>query len=359
MRAFGHQAYVVSLHSRQGEFDAVERLHADVREVTIPLWEILSADAMANGEPATELEPAIGALSRKIHGASKGLEGFVDCGLLEPSRRMRNGEHPVTWLCRETQNEGTPLTPVVAVDSDADYVEAVKNVRATLGSDLGVRLTISDLGQIADVRNLITDLDIDFSALHLIVDCKSLDSSVAQILPTVLPPLINAVLKMGVWKSVTILSGAIPENYTAFSPGLTLLPRLEWSLWLALVPTGILQRRPTFGDYAIAHAVYSYTPPWMGISSAAKIRYTGLSEYHIFRGRSLKPAKYGKFAQFFTLAAQVANHPVYRGPGYSAGDQRIADCAAQNVGTGNLQTWVEVGVSQHVTFLARTVPLIP
>ena len=322
LRAFGHRTYVVSLHSKQGELDAVGALAADVREVTIPLWEILAADATETGEPTTALEPAIGGLPDKIHQASKGLEGFVDCGLLEPSRRMQNGDHPVLWLCNTTGHKGTPLTPVVAVDSDTDYIDAVKKAQAALGSDVGVRLTIPDLSQITDVSDLVAELGIGFNALHLIVDCKHLVPSVALVFPTVLPPSINSVIALGAWKSVTILSGAIPEDYSAFSPGVTPLPRLEWPLWLALTANGVLSHRPAFGDYGIAHPVYSYTPWWMGASSAAKIRYTGMNDYYIFRGRSLKPAKYGKFSQFHNLAALVVAHPVYRGPSYSSGDQR-------------------------------------
>lgn len=361
MREFGHQTYVASLHSRQGEFDAVEGLADDIRAAAIPLWEILPADETEHGEPTTALDPVISGLPNKIHQASKGLECFLDCALLDPSRRMKNGDHPIRWLCNELYQRGTPVTPAVAIDSDADYLSATRVVHAAHNSDIAIRLTISDLTEIVDITDLIKQLDVGYSSLHLIVDCKNLDAVAAPSLPGRLTSEINGVLALGPWKTLTILSGSIPEDYSAISPGLTLLPRLEWPLWLALVAIGVLTHRPAFGDYAIAHPVYSYVPWWMGASSAAKIRYTGINDYHIFRGHSLKSAKYGKFSQFFGLAAAVVAHPVFRGAAYSVGDKRIADCAAKaaGVGTGNLQTWVEVSVSQHVTFLARTVPTIP
>ena len=326
----------------------------------IPLWEVLASDATENGEPATALEPAIGTLPTKINDAANGLEGFVDCSLLEPTRRMNSGEHPIEWLCRESAAKGTSLTPIVCLDSDTDYVEAAKAAHAALGCDVGVRLTIADLSEISDIRDLITGIGLQHSSLHLVVDCEHLVYSVAQMLPIVLPPLINPVLSIGAWKTVTLLSGAIPEDYSSLPPDqLSLISRSEWPLWNALVTKGVLTRRPAFGDYAVAHAVYRFTPWWMGASSAAKIRYTGLNDYHIFRGRSLKIPKYHKFAQFYNLAAQVVAHAVFRGAQYSAGDACIANCAVHNGGTGNLQTWVFAATNQHVTFVGRLVPTIP
>lgn len=357
MRQFGRQHYVGSLRAKQGEFDAVHSLTADVRERFTPLWELQPADATEDGDdPTADLDPIIDALPERIHNASLGLEGFLDCSLVHPSRRRSGGEHPVAWTCAAAAAAGTVLTPVVSLQSDADYLDAARTTSDDLHCDVAVRLAIPDLAQISEIVALVAALRLGYDTLHLIIDAEHVVESVAQILPTVLPPLVAPILALGPWKTVTLLSGSIPEDYSALGPGLSLLTRLEWPLWVAVGAAGVLTHRPSFGDYGIAHPVYRYMPWWM--RGAAKIRYTGPNDFYIFRGQSLKYPKFGGFNQFRTLAAHLIADSVYRGAAYSSGDKYIDDCAANRVGTGNLQKWVEVGTNQHITYVARMVPTI-
>ena len=358
MHTFDRQHYVGSLRTKQGEFDSISELTADVRVRFTPLWELQPSDATEEGEdPTKALDEVVDELPRKISEASNGLEGFLDCGLVEPGRRHSSGEHPVKWLCEQLKERGTLLTPVVTLQSDEDYVNAASHVHRTIDSDVAIRVVISELAQPSDTAALVNSLGLEYGNLHLIVDCEHLAQSVANLLPTLLPPLIAPILALGRWKTFTLLSGSIPEDYAGFSPGISLIPRLEWPLWIAVGAAGALAQRPSFGDYGIAHPIYRYMPWWM--RGAAKIRYTGLNDYYLFRGQSLKVPRYGGYGQFRQLAAQVIAEPVYRGAAYSAGDKYIDDSANNRVGTGNLQKWVTVGTTQHATYVARMVTTIP
>jgi hypothetical protein len=358
MQSFSHAHYVVSLRTKQGEFDAVERLTSDVKEHLTPLWEIQPTDATEEGDdPAASADSIVNPLPKKIHDASAGLEGFIDSRLLHPARRRSTGEHPLAWICEETAKLGTRLTPVVSLDSDVDCIAAANHVEAALGSDIAVRLGIDELGDLAGIRALVALLSTSFRSSHLIVDCEHIVPSAARLLPMVLPPLVNAILALGPWKTVTILTGSIPADFAGYAGTLHLVPRLEWPLWLSIVPPGTLSHRPAFGDYGISHPEYRFVP-WYARGSA-KIRYTGHDDYHIFIARGLRAARHGGYSQFHALAAQVVAHAVYRGAPYSTGDTYIDDCANTRVGTGNLTTWVMVGTNQHITYLARLVPTIP
>jgi|GEM_PF-5767206 hypothetical protein len=357
MRTFDRQHYVGSLRTKQGEFDSVLELAEDVRSRFTPLWELQPSDATEEGEdPNQPLDDVIAELPEKISVASNGLEGFLDCSLVEPARRHSSGEHPLKWLCEQTAARGTSLTPVVTLQSDTEYLNATSQIHDALNSDAAVRIAIPELAQVTDIAALIKSLGLQYDALHLIVDCEHLAQSVANLLPTLLPPLIAPILALGRWKTFTLLAGSIPEDYAGFAPGVSLIPRLEWTLWIAVGAAIAQAPRPSFGDYGIAHPIYRYMPWWM--RGAAKIRYTGLNDYCLFRGQSLKISRYGGYNQFRQLAAQVIGDQVYRGPGYSAGDKYIDDCANNRVGTGNLQKWVTVGTTQHVTYLSRLVTTI-
>jgi hypothetical protein len=108
MRTFDRQHYVGSLRTKQGEFDSVLELAEDVRSRFTPLWELQPSDATEEGEdPNQPLDDVIAELPEKISVASNGLEGFLDCSLVEPARRHSSGEHPLKWLCEQTAARGT------------------------------------------------------------------------------------------------------------------------------------------------------------------------------------------------------------------------------------------------------------
>lgn len=153
------------------------------------------------------------------------------------------------------------------------------------------------------------------------------------------------------------MGSGFPEDFANAPRGAFVLPRPEWDLWNLLVAPGALGTRPRFGDYAIQHPIYRYVP-WFYTPSAT-IRYTGPTNFHIFRALSVRNPRAGGYGQFRALASMVVADPVYRGPAYSAGDEYIDHCAKGSVGTGNLTTWRYVGTNQHVTFVAQQVPTIP
>jgi hypothetical protein len=132
MRRFDRRHYIASLRTKQGEFDAVFDLTPDVRDHTTVLWELQPSDATEEGEdPSRSLDDVVRGLPEKIAKASGGLEGFLDCGLVEPRRRHSSGTHPVAWICDRAATLGCLLTPVVTLQSDPDYVAAARTSRSS------------------------------------------------------------------------------------------------------------------------------------------------------------------------------------------------------------------------------------
>jgi len=356
--AFKHHHYVASLRTKKGEFDAVKRLPTDVLERFTPLWEAQPTDDTSSGQdPSKPLDEILEKTAMGIHTASNGLKGFVDCRLLHKSRRRSTGNHPIQWLCGRAATLGTILTPVVGLDSDSAYIAAARSAHASTASDIALRLDVADplATSTATVTALVAALGVTYESLHLILDLGYLDSPLS--LPVSLPTRLNRVLALGAWKSVTLMSGAIPETYSRLKPGLVSIGRFEWPVWCGLVAAGVLSRRPAFGDYGLSHAKYKFIPIWA--TGSAKIRYSDLGAYLIFLGRSLKSKHSGGYGQFPVLAAQAAAHPSYRGVSYSAGDKRISDCASRVVKTGNATTWVEASTNLHIAYVARLVPTVP
>ena len=162
---------------------------------------------------------------------------------------------------------------------------------------------------------------------------------------TILQNLLTRVPALNRWRTVTVAGTSYPATVAGIqSP--TLIPRMEWQSYRALLPMlGAGGRIPTFGDYAVAHPDPVELDMRL-IKPFAKMRYTVTDHWFYEKGAQVRSHGFG---QFQSMCANVVNQPFFNGPQFSAGDAYIADCAAGNVTTGNLSTWVWVSTNHHLT----------
>lgn len=148
------------------------------------------------------------------------------------------------------------------------------------------------------------------------------------------------------WRTFTVAGTSYPASVAAVVPPFQLVPRHEWAAYRMLVASlGSGARIPSFGDYAVAHHELVELDMRL-IKPFAKLRYTTDDSWHIARGT---PVRTHGFGQYRRLCADLAAQPYFRGRGYSAGDDYIADCAVGACNTGNLSTWVWVSSNRHMT----------
>lgn len=186
--------------------------------------------------------------------------------------------------------------------------------------------------------------------VDLVLDMGYLDETKAHAYSIALPWVLGALPHLKAWRTLTLLGTSFPADLREVSK-LGEIPRREWALWRALTK---VPRRPTFGDYAIAHPDLLDGNP-RSLRSRAAIRYTHDESWVIYRGGRLAGPDAGGFEQFHGLARHLVEDHRYRGPDFSEGDRFILACAERRDGPGNLTTWRRVGNSHHLTLVVGQV----
>jgi hypothetical protein len=147
-------------------------------------------------------------------------------------------------------------------------------------------------------------------------------------------------------RSFVIAGTSFPDSLAGLASGAQLVLRKEWRLYRELInalPRN--SRRPTFGDYAIAHPILAQGDMRV-MKPSANIRYTVDDAWCLVKGKNVRD--YG-FDQYQDQCRDLIRAGYFAGKDYSAGDEFIEDCALRNGSTGNLSTWRWVGTNHHIT----------
>jgi hypothetical protein len=147
------------------------------------------------------------------------------------------------------------------------------------------------------------------------------------------------------WDSIVFCATSIPKDVSKLMKGtLTPIRRSEWFIWTKLQRSMPSNVRFEYGDYTICHpGIIDVNPKLLTI--AAKIWYTADEAWLVGKGGvwHKDPSQYTRMCKALEKNAE------FRGPAFSKGDQYIAECAVGTKGTGNLLTWLVVGISHHIT----------
>lgn len=358
--SFDQKHYVPALKWRQGEYKALATLAGDVKEHVTPLLEIAPIPWDHEDEqPQRTIDQHLAPMPQQLETNWGKDYAFLDCNLVG-AERVQGVTHPVEWMATNAAQRGLRLIPVTALDRDAAYQAAVGICALGKSRQVAIRIGTDDIfdDQVSDLlTGLLETLNVLVENVHIIIDLQYVDASTAGVLLKVLPKQLNAIDALGKARTLTLLGTAFPVDLSDVNPGVGAITRAEWALWTAL-RTKKLFRVPTFGDYSIAHFdTREIDPRTMRVS--ASIRYTGKSEWHIFRGHWLRNPNYSGFDQYRDLSNAVIQHPEYSGSTFSWGDDFIYKCANGTGGTGNLSQWRQVGNSHHITFAVRQIASLP
>lgn len=161
-------------------------------------------------------------------------------------------------------------------------------------------------------------------------------------------------LILGPWKSVIIAGTTFPESMAHVPNGKSFYKRREYSDLFNIFHN----RFPNinFGDYTITNPklLEDFDPVTM--SSAAKIKYTTDDGFLIYKGKSIK---FHGFSQYHGLAKKLTQDNRYSGESFSWGDKEIKEKSEQNSKTGNMRTWVSIGVNHHICMVLDQLASLP
>lgn len=224
------------LKARPGEIGAVTSSdHLGTR--IQPVWELLPAET---GTPTALLATALAALPHRV-------PWRIDARYLTTGRRSN-----ISLVDDECRAAGVIYIPVVSTNALARDLAAAAAAATHHDSGIVVRLT-APLGAATttDLRHSLATVraaGLRPSQADLVIDCWYIPDQRSAALAAGALTVPLAYARTQGWRSITVLSGAIPEPLAGLpsgSPGV--LPRHDADTFLQLAFTA------DFGDYAIAH----------------------------------------------------------------------------------------------------------
>lgn len=343
---FDHQHYVPLLRMKPAELRTLRDLDPVLRTCTTPILEcpprvLRECDTPAKLEKKAEqcIEHLVGWAGQSVFIDFSMLPSSLASGALEviSAKMALAGIRPVVVVSLKTRIKST-------------YTRAVEAVLDRHGSAICLRtspeeLRLSGIDELMRAR--LKYYRVSPASADLVIDRGEVDGQsyryedFARLIPW-----------LSSWRTLTCLSGSFPKDLVGLAPGkIHRRQRFEWQQWRLLQSWP--GRRPSFGDYAIQHVLAE--EPVAVPNYSASIRYTIENEFVVLRGEGVFNKDGPGFGQYNGWAKLLSGMPEYFGESFSAGDRYVAERAANWSTSGNAQTWLQAGLSHHVTTTALQV----
>jgi hypothetical protein len=254
--------------------------------------------------------------------------------------------HPIDALFAEARNVGLQLVPVTSPSRSTAHQAAVVRAAQADGRGAVLRLEQDELFDgttLGGIQQLIAPLGAQPAQVDIVCDLGFIAGQASPMLSTAIRGALSQLPHSGAWRHIVLAASAFPSDLQSIQ-GVGRISRTEWHLYRTL------QSSPwqlTFGDYAVAHPVYTALP----FAGAANIRYTVTDDWLILRGRKVTGP--GGFGQYVSQSQQLVNMPEFCGAAFSWGDAQIDAYARGTNGTGNITTWRAIGTNHHIVFVLR------
>lgn len=343
---FDHRHYVPILRRKQAERQALRGLSEPTKEGMTPLIEV---------HPGVfgRLDRSDRNVMKDIHrswGARNVFLDFVDLKQVEPLLYSAYRCHPVTHVFKPVSDFFPSAIPVIRLTRDRSFRSEIRKVVKKQNLGMCLRLYVTDLESPtlwSDIWSLLLAIDIEPEQVDLLLDFGVIN----EVAPNYAAAC-KSLLPLTGWRSFTISGGALPQDLSSLARGYNYYPRREWAAWYEqVVASPNLPRLPSFGDYTIQHAIY--IPPPQFPKMTASIRYTLMNEWFISKGYCVSGKNGLGYEQWRANAALISGEPDFLGGDFSSGDKYIQEMGMQQEKTGNAMTWIQAGISHHLTFVVR------
>jgi len=213
---------------------------------------------------------------------------------------------------------------------------------------LAIRLSIHEFRQahlVANLLEMVRSAGLAPAQVDILIDYGSVAAPPERIAEAV-----TTIYRVEEWRSITVLAGAFPPDLSKLRKNEQhLLARHEWIGYCRFVQAG---GHAGYGDYTIQHPLYEEHER-KGLNFSASIRYTGLTDWVIMRGESVRKDNGPGYSQWPAHAQLLAFHSEFRGADFSAGDNYISTMGAQMEKTGNPKDWLNAGINHHLAMVAH------
>jgi len=356
-----HRHYVPILKGKAGEYDALKHLSPGVKPQLTPIIEVPPIESKYEGElgvptgPKATIDEHVGEVSERIRD-SWGTDHpvFVDLLHVEEDGLLENGSHPLAQVLDQGRSLGILAIPVTGIGHSTEYQNAV--IDAVQSDARGVCIRADRDGcafptfLAAELQNLTMTLNVGRNQVDVILDLGAIMPNEVNELRMMVTSMISELPNVDEWRTISVAATAMPENVTLDMDRFSIkrIPRAEWTLWNAVAHEYDLPRIPSFSDYGVTHPRYRDVD-WREVSLGGKIKYSAEGTWVIVKGRKLE----GAGDQFHALAMKLIGEPEFRSSDFSWGDEKIAQCAALEIGPGRLQDWVTFTTNHHLRFVTQ------
>lgn len=271
---------------------------------------------------------------------------FLDAGALPVGS---TGRHPLIAIANRSRASGLTMMPATRLGLPAAYQTAVDVVCNRDNRGVGLRV---DLPEFTSAGTWAPGWIRPIAEVDLIADFRDNIGNVVA-LGTTVGTVFNGLHSAGNWRTVTVAGVSLPENFTGYSAGLHLIRRDEWYLWQQLEP--ITTYDLDYGDYATVSP--GAPPPGISWGYPINVKYTLENEFLVCRGvKTTGPGGVDMDVQLLNHARSIRGFHHRYSLAHCWADGKINRIAAGSESTGNLETWVQIGVNRHLELVRDRLP---
>jgi len=337
--------YYPILKSKRGEFFALKDLDSKVKKNIFPIFEFTppNKDWTENDEEYTKtfishIKNTLDSLTNKWpYDFSIDIDAFDMVRLIPQADRKQ-------IINQFKKIDFTPCIDLFCKPSIYNFYKEIDK------NKIIIRIPVYKIDDEEDLPNQITiflkNLNIECEDTILLLDFQDIsmlnEKRVRREARAILPLLADCLCH-----EIIIGMSSFPNISSIKKNSITYKNRYEYNIWLKLQGRAL---KVGYSDYTTSGVGLLELDPKL-MTLGAKIKYTKLNDWCIYKGEGIKTGGYG---QFRDLCNQIISSKDYHGKNYSWGDEKIHEVANNVDGrTGNQETWVRVSVNQHMTFVFK------
>lgn len=347
--------YAPALRWRQGEYQALFRLSAAVKDRVVPLITIPPVEFdFELWQPRKSIHEHVHPFIARFNAKWSKRPAWIALDKKIAEGRMDDGSHPFDYVLDGLRPNGNIAVPALPLEVDSDTMNAAARATASDGQGAAVLLRLEDLMGSSPrkaIENFAGSLDIGLDDLDVIVDLRARNFEPYEVFATALTVALRRLGNLYEVRNFVLLGTAIRESFSQLAKGSDEIPRHDWLFFKELmtaIPTGM--RRPIYGDHTIVHPEF-VAMDMRKVRAAGKIVYTTAETWATRKGGAFRDDP----GQMHTHCAEVVKDPAFsfRGAGFSYGDKYIADCAVKAESPSNLSRWKDVAINHHITVVTE------
>jgi len=337
------EKYVPILKCKYGEFIALTKLSAEVRNQVIPIFDLVPPGKK-------KFEDHIEDSLKYIRKWDKEKLFYVD-GYLVQDDNYSQRLHTMEYIFNVFHKEQFNAIPVVNSVTNVEYNRVVNKIIIRNKSGICFRIFRKSVDEMnREIDQLLNFLGLNPSSVDLVIDMRDLYSLDAEVINSQTINILQNISHLNNWRSLVLAGGSFPIDLVELKADqIHPIERVEWSNWAKVSVNNEIDRIPAYSDYGISHPLISETG--IGIPNAsASIRYTCENEFSVYRGRGTRQKG---FKQFNVLSETLINSNEYYGTDHCEGDKYIHTNGTLKLKPGSLTTWRWVGTCHHLTVVVN------